>query len=944
MNQYRMGQRWVSASEPELGLGTVVQVAKGRVHLLYPATGEVRQYVSDLAPLQRVQLRTGQEIEDHEGTKRLVETIREEDGVITYCGSGWEMPEAQLNDNISLDGPEERLNGGHFDEAYISDLRIKAIEIMHSFRKSPTRGFLGGRIDLIPHQIYIAQEICNRSAPRVLLSDEVGLGKTIEAGLIIHRRRLTGRAERVLIIVPESLVHQWFVEMLRKFNLWMNIFDEERCLAIETTNPNANPFLDDQLALCSIDFLANNPLRAKQAFEAEWDLMTVDEAHHLGWNIDHVSPEYEIVETLANKAEGVLLLTATPEQLGPESHFARLRLLDPNRYSNLSSFLEENQNYADVAPIATSLHEGRSLTNEQRSLLAAMPDIEARKMNEEDLLSALLDRHGPGRVVFRNTRSNMSGFPKRIAHLSPLDSPEKNLPDYNDQDEEELEAWCYEEEEEEQNEKSGSFTPDQRVLWMEKLLEEIGEDKVLLICENIENAKAIGQAIDERIPVKSTLFHEELTLVQRDRNAAWFEEKGGARIMICSEIGSEGRNFQFTHHLVLFDLPVNPEVLAQRIGRLDRIGQTQTINIYVPYTKNGPEEVLARWYHEGLDAFEHHLDGGNLLLRQFGNEVSELLATYNQSEEEEEKLAKLITKSSERRKIIAEQLEKGRDRLLELNSYRPKVADKLIKAIHETDNSMELETFLLEVFEHFGVRVEERDHRTYLLDGRSAVNCDGFPGLPKGGLVGTFDRSYSLGREDITLLTGDHPIVTGAVDLLLGSERGNCSFHIWEHEEKKSLLLEGIFVLEAPAPKQLHVDRFLPPTPLRFLINQEREVVTIELPEMTEGSPYDLMDDFKIGKELIPAMLGKARKIASATAKEIAKEASRAMMATIQGELDRLAALRKINENIRQEEIDLTHKQMQELAEALSKARIRLDTVRLIFKGPLINEYSDSIE
>ncbi|MDA9962430.1 RNA polymerase-associated protein RapA [Opitutales bacterium] len=944
MNQYKTGQRWISMSEPELGLGTVVQEANGRVHVLYPATGEMRLYVSELAPLQRVQFRVGQEIEDHEGTKRFIETIREENGVLLYCGEGWQLPEAHLSDSISLNGPEDRLQTGHFDEAFVFGLRLKAIEIMHHLRKSPTRGFLGGRIDLITHQLYIAQEICNRSAPRVLLSDEVGLGKTIEAGLIIHRRRLTGRAERVLIIVPESLVHQWFVEMLRKFNLWMNIFDEERCTAIETSDPKVNPFLDDQLALCSIDFLANNTLRAKQAFEAGWDLMVVDEAHHLEWTLDHVSREYELVEALANKAEGVLLLTATPEQLGPESHFARLRILDPNRYSDLSSFLDENESYADVAPIATALHEGSPLTSDQRSVLASMPDIDAEEMDEITLLSALLDRHGPGRVVFRNTRANMSGFPKRVAYLLPLDPPKEDPPALDDQDELELEDLYYHEEDEEPTE-TISFIPEPRVLWLEKLLEEIGEDKVLLICESKENAKAIEQAIAQRITVKSTVFHEELTLVQRDRNAAWFEEKDGARILICSEIGSEGRNFQFSHHLVLFDLPVDPELLAQRIGRLDRIGQTQTIHIYVPYTKNGREEVLARWYHDGLDAFENHLEGGNLVLRQFGEEVGELLETFNESVEEEHKLAKMIAKSSQQRKIIAEQLEKGRDRLLELNSNRPEVADALVDSIRDTDSSLELETFLLEVFDHFGVRVEERDNRTYLLDGRAAINCDGFPGLPKGGLVGTFDRSFSLSREDITLLTGDHPIVTGAVDLLLGSEQGNCSFSVWEDDkEEQSLLLEAIFVLEALAPKQLHADRFLPPTPLRFLINQDREVVTMDLPEMIDGSPYALLDDFKVGKELIPKMLGKARKMATAMAKNSIKEATESMTTTIQGELDRLTALRKINDNIRQEEIDLTCKQMQELAEALSKARIRLDAIRLIFKGPQENEYTDSEE
>jgi ATP-dependent helicase HepA len=156
--------------------------------------------------------------------------------------------------------------------------------LLHRSRKSPVRGFLGGRIDLIPHQLYIAQEVANRHAARVMLSDEVGLGKTIEACLILHRLLLSGRANRILVLVPESLVHQWFVEMLRRFNVWLHIFDEERCASIEAGEPGANPFLDDQLVLTSIGFLAADPRRSAQAVAAGWDVLVVDEAHHLEWS------------------------------------------------------------------------------------------------------------------------------------------------------------------------------------------------------------------------------------------------------------------------------------------------------------------------------------------------------------------------------------------------------------------------------------------------------------------------------------------------------------------------------------------------------------------------------------------------------------------------------------------------------------------------------------
>lgn len=103
---------------------------------------------------------------------------------------------------------------------------------------------------------------------------------------------------------------------------------------------------------------------------------------------------------------------------------------------------------------------------------------------------------------------------------------------------------------------------------------------------------------------QAPVFHEGLSLVERDRAAAAFaDEEEGCQVLVCSEIGSEGRNFQFCRHLVMFDLPLHPDQLEQRIGRLDRIGQRHAIEIHAPVFTGSPGEKLLRWYHEGLDAF-----------------------------------------------------------------------------------------------------------------------------------------------------------------------------------------------------------------------------------------------------------------------------------------------------------------------------------------------------
>jgi ATP-dependent helicase HepA len=189
-----------------------------------------------------------------------------------------------------------------------------------------------------------------------------------------------------------------------------------------------------------------------------------------------------------------------------------------------------------------------------------------------------------------------------------------------------------------------------------ELLRKLDPKKVLVIGRTIEKAEALDAALRRHLTIKTGIFHEGLTLVQRDRNAAWFAEPEGARLLLCSEIGSEGRNFQFAQHLILFDLPLNPELLEKRIGRLDRIGQTSDFQIHVPYLAQSPQEVLARWFHEGLNALESNLEGGNELLRQFGRAVHDLALEFPVADRDtaEQELADLLEKTKQARQECAD--------------------------------------------------------------------------------------------------------------------------------------------------------------------------------------------------------------------------------------------------------------------------------------------------
>jgi len=363
---FALGQRWISDTETDLGLGTVVALDARTVTVMFAASEENRVYARSDAPVTRVIFNVGDVIDSQEGWSLKIQEVVQDQGLVSYLGVREDnaeeavvLREIMLSNQIRFNKPQDKLYAGQIDRMDNFVLRYRALVNQYQQHKSPMRGLCGMRAGLIPHQLFVAHEVGRRHAPRVLLADEVGLGKTIEAGMIIHQQVLAGRAERILIVVPETLQHQWLVEMMRRFNLHFSIFDEERC--IEALAETDNPFDTQQYVLCSLDFLRKSRKRFEQALEGEWDLLVVDEAHHLEWKPEKPSREYQVVEGLAEVTPGVLLLTATPEQLGRESHFARLRLLDPDRFFDFEEFLKEEQQYAPVADSVAAIFSGQIL-------------------------------------------------------------------------------------------------------------------------------------------------------------------------------------------------------------------------------------------------------------------------------------------------------------------------------------------------------------------------------------------------------------------------------------------------------------------------------------------------------------------------------------------------------------------------------------------------------
>jgi len=916
-SQFAPGQRWVSETQTEYGLALILKADLTVVQAFFPAVNETLTYAARNAPLRRVEFEPGDTVKDQQGNSFEVSKTREENKCLIYIDSeGNELAESSLSDTMNVQRPEQRLLSGVSDEPRLWSIRQSAIRNQQEARSSEVRGLVGGRVSLIPHQLFIAEEVANRQAPRVLLADEVGLGKTIEACLILQRLHLTGRAKRILILVPDALVNQWFVELYRRFAMSFAIFDEERAAAIEAGDENkeANPFFDDQLILCATSWLSGNPKRAEQAAAGEWDLAIVDEAHHLEWTMESSSPEYDTVEAIAAKSAGLLLLTATPEQLGQEGHFARLRLLDPARFSNLQEFVEESEQYHRISDLADRLASGESTRKADQKLLVELLGEERAEMlaasdtpaNRDACRAALIDLHGPGRVLFRNRRIVLDTFPQRIAHLCPLDAT---------------------------TDAHKAF--EAKVDWLVELMKSRPDEKILLITHLRETVEAIEEALRERISAQATVFHEGLSLLKRDKNAAWFaDEEMGARIMLCSEIGSEGRNFQFAHHLVLFDLPGDPGLLEQRIGRLDRIGQTEDIHIHIPIIEGEPEEMLALWYHNGLGAFENTLHGSGPIYREFGEKLASLAEAS--ADGREEAMPQLLDETKEFKEKIDRELEEGRDHLLEVSSFDRDQGQALVSQIEDLDEDTRLEYLMLKLFDHFGVTVEDLDERSYVLLPEHLFSAEAFPGIPEDGISVTFSREVALTREDITFLSHDHPMVISAIDSFLSKDHGNSGFFRLEKAGEQLLMVETVSVLECIAPAHLHADRFLPARPIRQIIDQKgrdrTEDFTIERirKDGRPGPSTFLREKSTALKGAVPPLLEVAEKKGEDLAEEYRAEAIEKMSELYDGEIDRLVRLREMGHPVREEEIELAREEKEQLKKYLGDTPLKMDSVRLI--------------
>lgn len=489
-------------------------------------------------------------------------------------------------------------------------------------------------IELLEHQIRTVKTVLRRFRGRALLCDEVGLGKTIEAGLVLAELMMRGLVRSVLVLVPPSLIEQWQGEMRRKFSVELTSHDDPDFRA---RGPAAWGEFDRVIA--SIHTAKREPHRSA-IVARKWDLVIVDEAHHLR-NRNTVSWKF----ASEVQKQFILLLTATPVQNNLEELFNLVTLLEPGLLSTARRF---QRYFVDRKDKLTPRH-----VDELHALLAEVMVRNRRSMvglqftrrwartervtpspEEQELYQG-----ATGFVRSQLRTAKEGGALNRMALLTlqmALGSASQAAagtlrkisehPKLAAADRKQLVALA---------DRAATQTRNAKAERLLGLVEEF-RDKMVIFTQ----FRATQEMLAQRLRAAGhdvAVFHGGLSRLEKESAIERF--RGPARLLLCTEAGSEGRNLQFAYAVCNFDLPWNPMKIEQRIGRLSRIGQTHDVHVFNLVAAGTVEATVLHLLEAKLNLFELVIGEIDMILgnldddREFQDVVADLWAESADSDD-----------------------------------------------------------------------------------------------------------------------------------------------------------------------------------------------------------------------------------------------------------------------------------------------------------------------
>jgi len=527
------------------------------------------------------------------------------------------------------------------------------IKINHIYDKLTSVS--NSRTRLLPHQIEATHRIVNSIRPRFILADEVGLGKTIEAGLIMKELILRKGYERVFVAVPAPLVVQWQQEMKNKFN------EEFTIVSRRNFSQVAASWQKHKKIITSIDFIKNEKY-ANEALQVKWDVVVFDEAHRLRRDYSKVTRSYTFAEKISQKAGVLLLLSATPFRGKLEELFYLIRLVDPHILGPYSSFIQEytKENTGDLREkiskvlvrrrkvevggftkrFATTIRfdlspDERIFYDETTNYVRREYNLAMQQQNRAVgfvmiVFQKLLD--SSTRALLRALERRKIMLEQRIHGPSLLMQPDASFetefdPDaFDDCEDPDVDFDSIE------NRTLRSIRDTRKELMtinhllslgrriktdrkLQRLKETLlklkkeGHKKFIIFTQFRSTQEYIAEQLDM---FQVTQFHGSLNMQQKED--AIQEFRNTTEILICTEAGGEGRNLQFGNVLINYDLPWSPLKIEQRIGRIHRFGQAKDVYIFNFSTRDTVAERVLEVLEEKIKLFEESIGASDPLL------------------------------------------------------------------------------------------------------------------------------------------------------------------------------------------------------------------------------------------------------------------------------------------------------------------------------------------
>jgi SNF2 family DNA or RNA helicase len=760
--------------------------------------------------------------------------------------------------------PAERLATGDLGRGAPYSLRLQALYLKHAYKYDPLSGLSNARIEPSLHQVYIAHLVTQKLQPRMILADEVGLGKTVEAGLIIKELRARGLIERVLVVVPASLQLQWQQELRSKFNEDFEVIDGSAIKFLG--RDGTNPWSKRPNVICSLQFAAN-PRRAEEIAEADWDLVVFDEAHRVRrWlqsrTTIKTTQAYRLADELKELANGLLLLTATPMQLHPYELYSLVELVEPGMYSTFEEYEGKRRDLPRLNGLMKALKGWAALPPEDQAVVEDRYRATLRNLGvdaksprtvldkdelRQDLMDVLVKKHPLAGVLVRNRKTEIGGFTRReaqrfLVELTPeewqlyvdvtdylryvynqsrvakkmivgfvmvtyqkmltsssfairqslrrrADKLRAELKELRETREKAVAAGRLEELRDAEEASVAVEELDRAVVdadaleWeiqsIDKLVERLGRirdskaaellkvlaivleaypnEKVLIFTQFIETQEFLAGVLEGR-GHSVARFNGQMKL--EDKEAAVARFRGETQILISTEAGGEGRNFQFCHVMVNYDLPWNPMRVEQRIGRLDRIGQKKPVFIYNLACAGTIEERVLHVLEDRIGLFEESVGSLDPILGAVEKDIEELVMGQIERFEEafekyEDRLEQRVREARERERTLA-------DFVLDRASLRRDLADELLghtPLAHFSD----LQGFTGDALDYYGGHLAEHP------EGGHAVSLS--PKLAtrlrtRESLIrGVFDWQLALELEELAFFAFGHELIDRLVSL-----------------------------------------------------------------------------------------------------------------------------------------------------------------------------------